>query len=237
MGIRSYPFGAIATGQVGYGFLLWGPSPMEILPAAGPPAKPPDWKFGFTRLWANIQTIGLVNRASAEWEVFPVSIFGLAVGQGGHARVDQSSIFDCAVNQCGGFFGRTYLRSQLIVGAKGLFLLSHVRFDWIYPDSNRPFVEDHSTLLGAPGGDRLLTTSLMLGYLIREGMAAGITYQRAWFMDSRNHHFSAAGVFNWFFGRLGVSVGAGAYGSSHQDIGPTFGAQIQWVGQRPLALF
>ncbi len=113
LSLRNYPLGASVSGTVGYGYELW---------RSSSESGGPEWKYGYIRPSVKLQSSGVVNGATAEVEVFPISIFGFALGQNLSGRnLKPSDDFDCLTTHCGGRLQRSYLRTQAIAAMGSSF--------------------------------------------------------------------------------------------------------------------
>jgi len=235
---RSVPLAAIVSGSLGYGYLLWGENPLPKLPPIGSATNgAPVWKYGYIRPNVTAQTIGLTNRATAELEVSPISPIAFAIGQGYHGKINYSGQFDCTLVACGSLLSRTFARAQLVLGAGGFFGGLFVRQDWIsHTTTDRPFVEESATLLGAPGSDRLQSGTLALGYTISPKWMVGANYTIQRFDISGTSNANAFGWVNHIYNQWGFLLGAGSYVSTHQGLSPTIIGMVQVVGARALSL-
>jgi hypothetical protein len=172
-GVRSYPLGLSAGAQVGYNWKLWGEDPTLTLPTIGvhEDGTGGPWKYGAIRLSTNFQTAVVTNRLFFEAEIYPISIWGVAFGMGGHARINRSVVpFDCSLVQCGGVLARYWGRTQLVLGYKGFFVAGGARIDHFQgqPGTDQ-FLDEVTNLLGQEVGDELLQGWGVAGFNFKYG--------------------------------------------------------------------
>ena len=236
---RTLPFGGIPSGTVGYNFLVWGEDPRPQLPQNGPPTGTgADWRFGYVRPYFTAQSNVFTSRAIGEIDLFPVSIFGVTLGQAYQARINQSTQFDCTQVLCGGVLNRSYVRLQTVVGTHGFYAAGWLRFDWIsHPDSSMSFLEESTALVGAPGSDRMAHLTVALGYSPNQEWIVGASAVQSRVLTSSHQSFTSFLFGNYYTGPWSFLLGAGTYSSSHQALSPTVLMMIQWMGKRPLGWF
>lgn len=234
---RSYSPGGVAQASIGHWFLIWGENPMPKLPEIGPPEDgTPSWQFGYIRPAVYFQTAGLMNRATAEIEFFPVSIIGFAIGQGFHSRPNISSQFDCKSVQCHGWLNRTSIRAQMVLGAQGIFTAFVLRKEWVTTTTQggRPFSEEGMGIVGASGGDQLLTSVWALGYQFHPKWSVGGQVIRGASIQHPNRSLTSVAFLNHFRGNTSYILGAGNYLSDFMKPGFTAVAMITINGLRPI---
>ncbi len=233
---RSYTAGAMAQAAFGHWFLLWGQNPLPKLPPIGPPESgSPNWQFGYIRPVITLQSAGVMNRATAELEFFPISIFGIAVGQGMHQRPNFSQQFDCKLVSCSGWLNRTSLRGQFLVGASGMFAAFVVRREWVSSeDKSRPFTEEGMGVLGNTGQDSLITATWAAGYQFHPKWAVGAQVIRGAALTHPNRSLTSALFLNYIRGSTSYIVGGGSYLSDFVRPGFTMVTMIVFNGIRPI---
>lgn len=235
---RSYTLGAVTQANIGHGFLLWGENPLPHLPKVGPrqDGGPPIWKYGYLRPAIYAQSAGVMNRLTAELEFFPISIFGIALGQGIHQRPQFSRQWDCdnAIS-CKGWLARTTLRAQMVLGAAGFFAAGVLRKEWISAtDNSRPFGDEGMGITGKPGGDRFLTATAVLGYQLRPNWSLGTQMIRCSAELMPNRSVTSLVFVNHLRGDTSYVLGVGTYLNDYVPIGFTVATLINVNVQRAL---
>jgi hypothetical protein len=229
---RTYPFGAMSSGQVGYGKLLWGPGTSRDESGSR------YWQYGYVRPSIQVQAIGVTNRVFGEVEFYPISILGFAAGSGFSSR--QSNVdaaFDCAIVQCNGTLWRDYVRTQFVAGAWRVFVIGWGRYEkFRTANDQQKFREEGSALVSQPGSDALRSLTGVLGFTINKDWNLGIVLSDQTFIGSQNNNQNRAFVLNHFSGPWRWAVGIGDYVSSHQSRGYTANLSITWIGIPSLQL-
>lgn len=243
---RAYPPGAMFYGTLGHSWRLWGHDPVPSLPRIGPgPSEiegSPLWHYGYVRAVANVQTAFVMNRATAELEIFPISIFGFAVGQGIHQTPSLSQQFDCKTSSaCKGVLDRTSLRAQALVGYQKFFGLLVVRKEWITQASaNRPglpFTDEGLGIRGAPGRDQFVSMNGAFGYQIDSKWVGGTQFMKARSVGLGEDCLTSLLFVTRFAGVTSYTIAGGTYRSEHVKLSPTIAFQIHINKARAISLF
>ncbi len=245
-GLRSYPVGASVHGTAGYNWLLWTQDGAKASESNGDSAvgsaggsASPQWKFGYLRPLVKLQTSGIVNAATAELEFYPISIFGIAIGENLSGRnLKPADEFDCQLFHCGGRLQRKFVRSQLALAAGPYFFILKGRWEEISPSQDdRDFLEESSNLLGDRHGDRLETRDAIIGYRLSDSwrFAVAGTIQRFAEAQTDNQVVYLAAGFGWADWQ--VMSGVGQYQSTHQEPGLAAFLTLSWTVEKGLALF
>lgn len=229
---RSYPLGAIFTGTIGQSFRLWNQDPFPGEDER-PQGSPAPWRYGFLRGSLTAQSIALVSRVSTEIEVYPISIWGVAMGAGANWRSATSSdLFDCQVVQCGGVLWKSWLRTQAVAAAGPLFFGAGARLEWIWADRGHTgFVEEGNNLTGSGAADQLFSPWIMSGVDLGAGWRTFAWVSYGLFLQSQSHYFSSSAALGKTWGEWSVAGGAGTFQSNYQGLGPVFFLQLQWTGK------
>jgi hypothetical protein len=166
---RTYPVGIQLAGSAGWGQAFWGQAGQKVENGK------PNWKYGYARLALNGATSAVVNRVGAEFQLFPVSIFGLGVGWDVGSRNFVPPRVDCSAIDCNGAMTRTYLRMMTFLGAGDFILSLTGRYEELRaPDSKRGRFFDEMTLVtGNSSGESVLTWTPILLYKLNEAWQVG----------------------------------------------------------------
>jgi hypothetical protein len=221
---RAKPLGAIFTGAVGHGFVLWD--------------KGGKWQYGYVRPAAEVESIGVNSRVGVRIDLFPVSIFGITLRNEYGMRLVETDLVDCKEFLCDGGVWRNSIEAKLGLEAAGVFLLTSLRWMAISPvDEGRPFYDDRVVLRGLPGGDASVNALAIAGYRINDQWSAGILDE--WKnMRGPGQYANLAVAFarleqrNWSY--VG---GAGYYSSEVSPPGLTGVLTVTWTGLRGVGLF
>ena len=225
VGGRTMPLGAAVSGQLGYGYLLWGEK------------REGDFRYGYLRPALRLQTSGVVNRAEVSLAIHPISFFGFVLGHSQGVRYTDPYTVDCATAACRGGLQSTFGKARLVLGHDRFFAGGSSRVDYYVPSRrDRPFADETSSLVGKQGGDRLLTFDAFAGVWITPELAAGVLYRAERMIGTgfSNNHESAFA--RWKRGAWGVAAGAGLYQSSTQSRSPTVYGAIEWTGSPSIEL-
>jgi hypothetical protein len=174
------------------------------------------------------QSAIVMNRMSAELEFFPISIAGIAIGQGFHQRPNFSRQWDCKQEiSCKGWLRRTLVRAQLVAGGAGFFGALIGRREWVTAgDNSRPFGEEGMGVVGKAGKDTLNTTIGVLGYQLRPRWSVGAQVIRCSATELPNRSVTSLLFVNHLRGSTSYLLGAGTYASDHVSLGFTLAAMF-----------
>ncbi|MBL7716140.1 MAG: hypothetical protein JNL01_11810 [Bdellovibrionales bacterium] len=240
---RAYPPGAMFYGTLGHSWRLWGHDPVPSLPRIGPgPSEidgSPLWHYGYVRALLNVQTAFVMNRVTAELEVFPVSILGFAVGQGVHQTPAMSQQFDCKLDSaCKGVLDRTSIRAQALVGYQKFFGLLVARKEWIRQNASaKPFTDEGLGIRGAPGRDQFVSMNGAFGYQLDSKWVTGIQFMKARSVILSEDSLTSLFFVTRFSGVTSYTVAAGTFRSDHVKLSPTVAFQIHINKARAISLF
>ena len=231
---RAVPFGAIFTWQSGYGFPIWGdPKTTKV--------------YGYLRPGVVAQTIGVVNRGEAHFDLFPISILGLRAGANFSQRAQgKFDTVDCEMFDCKGVVTRQFIQAQAMFGVAGFFTALTGRWTKLkHSGSTQIFIDETSSLPGKVLGDSLTTWNGMLGYSVDEIWRVGVFTQFVrmhevvgnsnWtFAFAQMNSDSALGFFkgeDWTY-----NFGIGTYTSPVHPIGFSAVFRLKWTGEKGLPL-
>ncbi|MBC7456821.1 MAG: hypothetical protein H7235_00985 [Bdellovibrionaceae bacterium] len=168
------PLGLVLTVGIAYNYKIWDDSETTF------------WKYGYIRPKVTYDTSFLVNTAMTELQVYPVSIFGFAVGSSyAYRSVKKNEEYDCDQVSCKSELHRNYFRTNLNLGA-GNFISSlsyQVEHYYISKDDNLPSL-DLGTLLLLPKKNGLQEKMVaFLGYKATEFIDVGVLEMRNQVID------------------------------------------------------
>ena len=216
---RTKPFGLAVNTTAGLDTLLWGQK-----------SSPGDFMYGYLRPSLKVQTSGVVNSYDARLEVFPISIFGMALGQQQSVRLKNFSSVNCVGNICQGAVRRDYFRTSLVLGYANFFAGTIARYEWQSPSrSGSPYYDESSSLLGSAGGDTHRSLDLYAGYKISQEHKLGAIYSVENFTSSGQNNDAESLFYAYTKGELRGVFGFGAYRSSLTKRGFSAYLQLQWV--------
>lgn len=223
--VQSYPLGTMVKGNVGYGYELW--------------RKEGEFTYGYVRPFVQLDTVGVINRPYVGLEIYPISILGFSTGQGFSQRNTQSfTDFDCQQILCDQTLRSQYVQAHVMVGYGDVLLDLKGRKEWFRESEGlKPFYEEMSYLVGAPGADEQQSLTAILGYRWSEQINFGVMGIFQKFETSQNDNGSVHALVNYKEGDWRFAVGLGQYRSSHQDSNTSAVLRVQWVGMPSLALF
>ncbi len=161
----SRPFGLVLTAGLAYNQKIWDDSSETF------------WKYGYIRPKVAFDTSFLVNTAVAELQVYPISIFGFAVGSSyAYRSVQKNEEYDCDKLSCRSELHRNYFRANLNLGA-GNFISSlnyQVEHFYISRDDNKPSVDLGTLLVLAPKNAQQEKMIAFFGYKMSEYIDVGV---------------------------------------------------------------
>jgi hypothetical protein len=227
---RTLPLAALPSAQGGYSLGFWD---------RRDPEKPGSlWKYGYLRPMVTLQSIGVTNRAFAEVELFPVSLLGFSAGSGLQHRTGFSRQFECKLEDCGGVIRRNFVRTQMVGGAGKWVFVYRLRYDWVSLSSSnpRPMLEENATILGAPGGDQMVTQTPLLFYQAHQDFQFGLQMIQSRFVQSGTLSTTLFGFAAIPRGNLLWILGAGTFQASTIPTGPTAILALQWTAQKQAGL-
>lgn len=170
---RSYPAGGSLDWESGYGISLWGSLP------SGRKGNKSPW-YGYIRPAFMLSTAGFYNYASAEVEVFPVSILGVSSG-GSYASVTQDySNYKCDTYHCQGNFTGQFVKGHLTLGVGSWFAYGQFKYERLTHDkSDQPFLLVDHAIRGEDGEDDLRRWIAVAGYQWSESWAFMVSHMDA----------------------------------------------------------
>jgi drug/metabolite transporter (DMT)-like permease len=204
LGLRSYPSGAAAALQAGWNQKLWGSN------------ESGDFRYGYYRLGARVQSSGVVNRADASFSFFPISLTGIELTTGmGHRNLKKISTLDCAVGECAGSVYRTSLRVPLFLGIGKVFTRMRYEYQWVKaPDAEALLADEATNLMLQAAGDTLQKWDLMLGYTWREDVKSMAFYEQIESSKAKTQNQRGGLILNKAWSEHNLYLGFGLYKST-----------------------
>ena len=222
---RLRPLGAAFYGQLGYGELLWGEP------------KPGDFRYGYFRPLLKLQTSGVVTRSDLEFQIYPISFFGIEMWQSESFRLTDISTIDCLQSSCQGVLSRTYMRARLFGGYGPFFLGGSTQWASLrVSSSGLSLADESSVLVGAEGGDQLLSHEAFAGVKVTDRESVGLYLYTDRMATTGNHADHESLYLRVARGAWTYTAGAGLYQSSTQARGMTFYGVIVWTGRSSIEL-
>lgn len=218
-GGRTYPLSGTVDVTLGSSLGLWGQRGQGNQP----------W-YGYTRASVRVSTAGAYNAAHGEFEIFPVSIFGISAGGEAANNTSAYRAYDCEVFNCLGPVWRTFIKGSLALGAGPVFLVGRYQLENLkqHPDQSLDFVEPQSGLAGQAEGDQLKTGSGLAG--VKFGGTWSIAYAYIWSEMQRRKGVSEThlGLLMWTRGKWRVVAGGGTFWSDLKAREGTAVFRLEW---------
>lgn len=159
--LRSYPVGAAVSAEAGHGLKLYEVN--NVL-------------YGYVRAAANVQSSVVINYASVQVDIYPVSFFGLYAGKTiGQRSAKKLHGFDCDEVKCDNNLDKMYYGANLALAYKKIKFVNYYRKTNITPEDNTIYAEEYSNLI-AIDKDILSTHTSLLGYDLNEKNMLGLLY-------------------------------------------------------------
>lgn len=154
--MRSYPLSGVLEADGGYDFLLWG-------------ATSSPW-YGYLRPHIEGATALSYNSLAASLDFYPLSFFGVRAGGEAIQNDSDYSAYDCKTYICRGRYYRSFVQTELTVGAGSFFAQARWRRErWTQTNSSPlGFMEPTAGLALASGGDYQTIYRGMLGWKFDE---------------------------------------------------------------------
>ncbi len=182
---RTYPVGAQIAVLPGVSRLLWGDSN--------------DWKYGYARLGLNLFTSAVVNRAGVEFQLFPISIFGISAGYDSGVRNFVPKWLDCGLYACTGRVDRRYVRLNLFGAVKKVSFSVSAKFEELkgFQTVDKPLFDEMSLLAVRMTGESTITYSPAVLYRLDDQTQVGFAslYARSLTTPGYSHLYGP--VVNW----------------------------------------
>ncbi len=155
--VRSYPLSGVFETELGYSLYLWADS------------NSTPW-YGYTRIKLAGSSAATYNSGESALELFPLSFLGVRAGGESIQNDKDYSAFDCATYECQGRYYRTFVESELTLGAGPVFIRGIWRRErWTQQHPERKdFIEPTSGLAIANIGDSQTVYIGVLGWSLDE---------------------------------------------------------------------
>lgn len=228
LGIRNYPLGISATGEVGYNVPVWGDRTDSSI-----------W-YGYLRPRAGLETSVANTQAQIGLDLSPVSFL---VAQFGTSLTGRAFSLDSTCNgdtgpQCLGFLERRWVRLNLKLGYAGIFLLPSVHWELQKSWAEAPYGyrDEIQVLNGANPEDLFYFNRIIGGYRFSPEWAAGILVFNGQMLTSRQSNHLQSIFVRHQRGSLQITAGVGFYESSLNSRALSLYALAEWTGLPSLAL-
>ena len=229
MGIqgRTVPgLGAELYADSGYNQIFWGEK-----------KDPKDFMYGLIRPSLGVSTSAVVNSVKGEFEFFPISILGLAVGRQIQNSNFEFPFLECKEVTCTGEYIRNYGEAKMVLGVKGWIALGNYKIDTLRsPDKDRPMADWRNVIVGTPGEEVQIERKLLVGKMFSNKMI-GFLAENVQFLGSRERKESYALVYQVRQKETNYMVGAGSFRTSQQAQSLIFYFRIHYQPLPSLKLF
>ena len=214
--MRSYPLSGVVDGEVGYGVLLRG--------------EANDPFSSYLRARAYGATAGIYNSIEGAVEFFPLAILGVRAGGEVISNSKDYTAYNCDKYDCLGQFHRTYIETELTLGAGPVFVQGRWKRErWTQKEkSTMDFIDPTSAVAIKADGDSQTIYIGVLGYKVSPNWTVlGVVrysendQQGGW---SRFPY----GLVRFKEGQLSYGVGAGQYESHIKNEGLAILGLIRW---------
>lgn len=223
---RSFPLSGIIEAESGYGITLWGTSGGD------------SPFYGFVRPRAIAGSAATYNSLDGALEVFPISFLGARAGGESIQNDDNYSDHDCENFDCKGRFYRTYVESELMLGAGPVFLQAAWRRErWTRKaPTATSFIEPTSGFALAGDGDNETVYRGLVGYKISDKwtILGALRYSEA----EKTESFSRFpyGVVRFSKDDFSAGVGGGVFESSLKKPTGAGVVFLKWEPRKSVAL-
>lgn len=218
---RSYPPSGYAAVEAGYGVLLWG-------------TVESPW-YGYLRPRVEAGSVGSYSAADAGFEVYPLAFFGVRAGGESVQNDEDYRAYDCDSYVCQGRFYRTYILSELSLGAGPVFTQVRLtRERWVQGRRNSSaFIEPTSGLALPGAGASQSVMRAVVGWKISPiwTVMAGYNLVRADRVEGEAENLSRFpfGLLRWTQRDWTIGVGGGAFSSTIKRREATAIVFVEWA--------
>jgi hypothetical protein len=214
--VRSYPLSGVVDGELGYGVLLRGEANHPL--------------SSYLRARAYGTTAGIYNSMEGALEFFPLAIAGIRAGGEVVSNARDYPAYDCEKYDCRGQFHRTYIETELTVGAGPIFAQGRWRRErWTQKEKGiLDFVEPTSGIAIKAEGESQTIYIGVLGYKVspKWTVLGVLRYAESDRQEGWSRFPYAVVRFNE--GRFSYGVGAGQFESHLKNEGLSVLGLIRW---------
>lgn len=221
---RSYPLSGVLEAEAGYGVLLWGRE-------GGP------W-YGYLRPKLEGATAGTYNSGAMALEFFPISFLGARAGGESIQNDKEYTAYDCDLYGCRGRFARTFVETELTLGAGPVFVQGRWRRErWTQKNADAgDFIEPTSGIALRGTGDSETVYIGVAGFKLNDAWSVFGVVRYAESDESEGWSRLPYGVLRYTRGRLQVGAGAGQFESNLKEKDTTALAFLKWEIRPSIAL-
>jgi hypothetical protein len=214
--------------ESGYGLKFWGEK-----------EKPSDFLYGFVRPSLQLSSSAVINSVKAEFEVFPISFLGFAVGRQYQDSNYNFPFLDCDKVQCTGGYERNFVESKIALAASDFVLTYNYKVDTVTsPDRTRPMADWRNVIIGEAGEDIEIDQKMVIGKQFAHKMQMiGVMGERTQFQGSHELKEGLVGVYQYKHKDTNYMFGAGTFRTSQQAEGFIFYFRINHQLMPTLKLF
>jgi hypothetical protein len=223
---RTFPMlgGEIFT-ETGYNFLVWGEK------------KDKNPFYGFIRPNIKANLSGVVNSASAEFEIYPVSFIGLSAGSEYTDSQFDFPFFDCDEIQCRGQLKRSFVQSKMALGFKGIISTINLKTDYIdHSVNSRDYGDFRKGMRGHQGHDILFEKRWVLGKTFEDKMV-GVMFEESHYEISEDRNHTSMVIYQFKNGQNTYVFGAGKFETKEVGLGHIVVFRWQFDEIKSLRLF
>ena len=223
------PLGLVLSAGLAYNQKVWDDSTEKF------------WMYGYIRPKVAFDTSFLVNTASAEIQVFPISIFGFTLGSNyAYRSVEDSPDFSCDLYNCRGEMHRNYFRVNANLGAGDFVSSLSYQVEHFYNsnDDMKPSVE-LATLLLIPEENGIQERyTAFFGYKLSDDLSFGVLemYNMVSGQGVTTKSEGQYLVASVSVDKLKVTTGLGTFGSDYNEKTFSLIVKINWLLDPSLSL-
>jgi hypothetical protein len=215
---RSYALSGTANVDAGYGQRVW-----------GDPSTP---FFGYIRPQVSGYTAGTYNSLNGALEVFPLAFLGARAGGEAIQNDSKYTAYDCETYRCKGRFYRSFLETELSLGAGPLFAQARWRRErWSQPHAQGgDFIDPTSGLVMLSSGESQTVYYGVAGWNLNPTWALLAALRYAESVDGGRTAISRMPFASVRYRRQGWSfiVGGGTFESTFKKRDFTALAMLSW---------
>ena len=224
---RTLPsFGAELYADSGYNFLMWGKK-----------EQPKDVLYGLIRPSFGASTSGVINSIKGELEIYPISIYGFAIGRQILHSNYNFPFLNCDQVACTGEYVRNYVENKMVLGHKGWVVMGNLRIDTLHsPSRVRPMADWRNVIIGEAGEEVQIEKKLLVAKMFGNEML-GVLIENVRFEGSGERKESFAAVYQVRKEKTNYMYGIGGFHTDQQPMGLQIYFRIHHVALPSLKLF